>query len=198
MIVLLILILIIGGFVVFLYLNTANGEPWIENGLIRHKIIAFFDDGTNGEISISEPVFSVSYEDKNIVSLQYILEGLVDGESIQVNVSEYSIYFQVYDNYGNFMNNLSLFCSNHIVNTVDGVFVVLMDETIDVNALVFNEFENGDYFINVIPSGSIKYLIGGQWRSSNLPSGMDFSVNLDHDPSGIPFIEIIWDTRILY
>lgn len=187
-------ILIISGLIIYLFFNTASGEPWIEGGQIRHKLIAYFDDGTTGEISISNPVFSISYDDKNIVSIEYILEGLVDGESIKINVSEYSVYFQVYDPDGVFINNFSSICSNMIVDTVDGQYVVLMDEMIEINALVFNKFSDGDYFINVLPSGSIKYFFNNHWMSSNLPSGMDFSVNLLHEPSGD--ILIVLDSNI--
>lgn len=190
------LIIIISGFILYLFLNHADAEPWIEGGMIRHKLIAYFDDGTTGEIAISNPVFSISYEDKKIISIQYILEGMVEGQSIPVNISDYSVYFLIYGNDGLLVNNHSVLSTDNIINTVDGVFVTLMDVTIEVNALFFNDLTDGVYHVMMHPYGMIKYFFNNGWRSSNLPSGLDFNVILDHDQSNDAFIEIIFDTNI--
>ena len=190
-----VIILIISALMIYYYIVTAEGEPWIEGGEFKHSLIAIFEDGSTGEITLNKPVFSVSIDEKNIDQIQYILEGKIDGESLSVNISDYSIVFSVFDIDGNFMNNFTLPSNGFIVDTVDGEFVPLMDNIFDAVNLFDESIVDGEYFIRMIPSGVITYNYLGGWRDSNLPSVLEFNVKY-MDDDGTPSITLIWRTSI--
>ena len=83
--------------IVYIAYGNNTSEEWINGGEIKHRLIATYDDQTTGEISLNQPLFDISYEEKNIETISYILEGKIDGSPIQINVSEYNVVFGLFN-----------------------------------------------------------------------------------------------------
>lgn len=194
--VLIVFIILISAGMIFLYVSGEQVEPWIYDGEMKYKLIAHYEDGSTGEINLGNPIFGIFYEEKDIDQIQYVLEGKINGDNIKVNLTDYNMFFSVIDADGFIVNNFTLHSNSYIVDTVDGMFITLIDQYFDADQLFTDIDVDGDYGIRITPSGKITYESYDGWRESNLPSIMGFNVEYKTNGSGGPSIILDWRTSV--
>ena len=153
-------------------------------GEFGQTLTAKYMDGSVEEVVINNNLLSVSYNDKEVESIQYTLKGRTHLSPINVNLSSYTPKFLAFDSSGTNVNEFSL--GSPLLNITE----------ITLNSSEFQELAtwqfypvyvipytlpDATYTLTLTPAGTIYYDRGSGWVETSLPEMLSFEMDLIDD-----------------
>ena len=153
-------------------------------GEFGQTLIAKYMDGSIRKMFVDNNLLSVLYNNKEVESIQYVLKGRTDLNSVTVDISSYTPKFLVFDSLGTNVNEFSL--GSPLLNITE----------ITLNSSEFQElatwqfypiyvipytFPDATYTLTLTSTGTIYYDMGNGWVETSLPEILSFEMDLIDD-----------------
>jgi hypothetical protein len=151
-------------------------DPGDSIGKIKHGLTVLYTDGTQRTI---EPYFSLSLfnDEKEIDTIQYILQAKSNNKPIDVSVANYSIHFDIYDEDAVDVSDYDAEPPNGAIKTVGTEWTMVTN--IEINpVLLMSDLSAGHYHLVLLPQGHIEYLSSTGWKDTNLPKTIEFDIDV--------------------